>query len=116
MTRPCDIQQKKRTCTIVDFAVPADDRIKLKESEKRVKYLDLARELKKTMDHEGDGNTNCNWPARYSHQRIDIGTRGLENKRTSGDHRNYSLVEIGQNTQYESCRLADIQTKLKTIR
>ena len=32
---------------IVDFAVPADHRIKLKECEKRGKYLDLARQLKK---------------------------------------------------------------------
>ena len=39
--------KKKRTCKIVDFAVPADHRIKLKECEKKDKYLDLARELKK---------------------------------------------------------------------
>ena len=46
-TRPCNIQQqKKRICKIVDFAVPADHRIKLKECEKKDKYLDLARELK----------------------------------------------------------------------
>ena len=32
---------------IVDFAVPADHRINLKESKKKDKYLDLARELKK---------------------------------------------------------------------
>ena len=32
---------------IVDFDVPADHRIKLKECEKKDKYLDLARELKK---------------------------------------------------------------------
>ena len=38
---------KKITCKIVDFAVPADHRIKLKESVKKDKYLDLARELKK---------------------------------------------------------------------
>ena len=31
----------------MNFAVPADHRLKLKESEKRNKYLDLARELKK---------------------------------------------------------------------
>ena len=37
----------KRTCKIVDFAVPADHRIKLKECEKTNKYLDFARELKK---------------------------------------------------------------------
>ena len=41
------IHKKERTCKIVDFAVPADHRIKLKECEKRDKYLDLARELKK---------------------------------------------------------------------
>ena len=31
----------------MDFAVPADHKVKLKESEKRDKYLDFARELKK---------------------------------------------------------------------
>ena len=31
---------------MVDFAVPADQRVKLKEGEKRDEYLDLARELK----------------------------------------------------------------------
>ena len=54
---------KKRTCKIVDFAVPADHRIKLKECEKKDKYLDLARELKKkkTVEHAGDNYTNCNF-------------------------------------------------------
>ena len=41
------INKKKRTCRIVDFAVPADHRTKLKECEKKDNYLDLARELKK---------------------------------------------------------------------
>ena len=36
-----------KICKIVDFAIPADHRIKLKEREKKDKYLDLARELKK---------------------------------------------------------------------
>ena len=40
-------KKKKRICKIVDFAVPADGRIKPKECEKKYKYLDLARELKK---------------------------------------------------------------------
>ena len=40
-------KKKKRICKIVDFAVPADYRIKLKECEKKDKYLNLARELKK---------------------------------------------------------------------
>ena len=41
-----------RTCRIVDFAVPADHRVKLKETEKKDKYRDLAR--------ESAGDTNCN--------------------------------------------------------
>ena len=47
-TRPYNNQQKKKKiCKIVHFAEPADHRIKLRECEKRDKYLDLARELKK---------------------------------------------------------------------
>ena len=45
----------------MDFVVPADHRVKLEESEKKEKYFDFARELKKTVEHEGDGDTNCNW-------------------------------------------------------
>ena len=41
------MRKKKRTCQIVDFAASADHRVKLKGSEKRDKYLDLSRELKK---------------------------------------------------------------------
>ena len=49
-----------------DFAVPTDHRIKLKECEKKDKYLDLARDLKKTVEHAGDNYTNCNWCFWYS--------------------------------------------------
>ena len=47
------INKKKRTCKIVDFVVPADHRIKLNESEKKDKYQDLARELKKLWNMQG---------------------------------------------------------------
>ena len=40
-------KKKKRICKIVDYAVLADHRIKLKDCEKKDKYLDIARELKK---------------------------------------------------------------------
>ena len=61
----------------MDFDVPADNGLKLKESEKRDKYLDLARELKKTknMEHESDDDTNCNWCTQYSHKGL---VQGLE--------------------------------------
>ena len=47
----------------MDFIGQADHRVKLKESEKRDKYLNLARELKKkqTIEHESDNDTNYNW-------------------------------------------------------
>ena len=41
------ISQKQRACHLVDFAILADHRVKIKESEKIDKYLDLARELRK---------------------------------------------------------------------
>ena len=41
------INKKKENCKIVDLAVLADHRIKLKESEKKDKYFDFARESKK---------------------------------------------------------------------
>ena len=71
----------------------------LKKVKKKDKYLDFARKLKKTMEHEGDNYTNrdgCFW---YSHQRINKGTGGHGNKRTNGDHPNYYIIENGQNTE-----------------
>ena len=37
--------KKKRTCRIVDLAVPADHRVKLKENKKKSQYLNFARKL-----------------------------------------------------------------------
>ena len=48
------INRKKRICKIVNFAVPADHRIKLKECEKKDKYLGLAWEFKKNYG-------TCRW-------------------------------------------------------
>ncbi len=47
------------------------------------------------MEQESDGDSNCDWCAKYSHQNTGTETGGLENKRTSGDHPNYSIAEIG---------------------
>ena len=56
--------KKKNTCRIVDFAVEADHRVQLKEREKSDKYLDLAREQKKFIEHGSNGDTNGKWCAR----------------------------------------------------
>ena len=50
------------------------------------------------MEQEGDDDTSYNWRARYSHQKIGLGTGRLGNK-MGGDHPNYSIGEIGQNTK-----------------
>ena len=50
------------------------------------------------MEHESEGDINCNWYSWYCHRKIGTRIEGLENKRTIGDHPNYSIIEIGQNT------------------
>ena len=57
------IINKKRE--FVNFAVPADHRMKMKEREKKDKYLDLVRELKKVIEN-GDNYTHCDWCFWYS--------------------------------------------------
>ena len=55
------INRKKRTCLSVDFAVPAEHKVKLKESKKKDKYLDLAMEFKENVEHENNSYTNYRW-------------------------------------------------------
>ena len=51
------------------------------------------------MEHESDGDNNCNRWSWYTHQMFSKGTGRLGNNRTSGDHPNYWIVEIDQNTE-----------------
>ena len=85
-------KKKKRICRIVDVAVPADHRVNLKESEKRDKYLELARELKQLWNMKVTF-----WPVVIS--ALDTVTKGFINEWKSGDHPNCSTVEINQNTK-----------------
>ena len=111
-TRSYNNQKKKKICKIVDFAVPADHRIKLKECEKRDKYLNLARELTKL------------WNMKVTIIPIVIGAFGSVTKgpggfkswRPSGDHPNNSIIENGQNTEkspWDLRRLAVTQSSVK---
>ena len=86
--------------------------IKLKESEKKDKYLDLARELKKL----------CNMKVTImpivigAFVTVTKGTGTLGGRRTSGDQPNYNIIEIGQNTEKslgDLRRLAITQTPTK---
>ena len=113
------IINKKITCRIVNFRVPADHRVKLKESEKENKYIDLARELKKTVEHKSNGYTNCRWCSWFSHQRVGARIGGLGNKRTNGGHLDHIIIEIGQNTEKSLGnlrRIVDHQTLVRSNR
>ena len=62
-------KKKKRICENVNFAVPADHRIKLKENEKRINtstLLENWKKNKKNVEHEGDNYTNRDWCFWYS--------------------------------------------------
>ena len=83
----------------MDFIVPAEHRVKLKENKKRDVYQDLARELKTTMENDADGDTSRNWCTRNNPQKLGKGTRILGNKRTRRDHPNYSINKMGQHTE-----------------
>ena len=114
------VKKKKKywTCRIVDFPVPVDHRVKIEENKKRDKYLDLARELK-TTEPEGDGDTNCNPCTWNNPQTISKRTGRLGNQKASGNHPDYSIIKIGQNTEKSpgnSRKLAVTQTqKWETI-
>ena len=101
----------------MDFTVQADHKIKLKKCEKKDKYFDLTRELKKkTMGHESDDCTNCEWCFWHGNKRIIKGPGRLGSWWTSGDHPNDSIIEDGQNTEKspgDLRRLAVTQSQVK---
>ena len=55
------------------------------------------------MKHESDSNTSSNWCTLYNPQWIDKRIGELGNKRTSGDHSNYSIIKIDQTTEKIFC-------------
>ena len=46
-----------------------------------------------------DGDTNCKWYPKNDIQKVGKGEGRVGNRRTSGDHPNYNITEIGQNTE-----------------
>ena len=53
----------------------------------------------KAMPHEGDNDTNYNWYRWNSPQELEKVNGRVENRGMRGDHPNYSVVEIGLNTE-----------------
>ena len=114
-------KRKKIICKIVDPVVPIDYRIKLKECEKKDKYLDLAKELKKLWNMKvtivpiviGAFGTITKGLLKGL---ADLEAGGLGSWRTSRDCPNDSITENGQNTEKshgDLRRLAVTQTPVK---
>ena len=46
-----------------------------------------------------DGDTKCSWYTRNNPERFGKEAGRVENRRKRGDHPNYRIMEIGQNTE-----------------
>ena len=51
------------------------------------------------MEHENDGDTSCDWRTWNDPHRIDKGAGRVGNRRMNRDYPNYSIVNIGWNTE-----------------
>ena len=51
------------------------------------------------IGHESDGDTSSNWCAQNNAQRLGKRMRRQRNQRTSGQHPDYSIIKIGQDTE-----------------
>ena len=80
-------QPKKRTCKIVNFTVRADHRVKFKESEKKDKYFDIARILKKL------------WNKKVTNIPIVIGTHGIVTNGLIQGLENLEITGLVENIQ-----------------
>ena len=63
------------------------------------KYLELARDLNKTVEHEGDGITSRNRRAWKGSQWLRKYTGRVGNQTTNKNHPDYCIVNISQNTE-----------------
>ena len=84
---------------------------------KERQVLRFCHRTEKAIEHEGDCNTSCNWCAfNDPHRLCKAAARGDGNRRSSGDHSNYNIVKVGQNTEKSPGnlrKLAVTQTPVK---
>ena len=52
------------------FAISADQRVNIKVSKKKRQVLRPCSRIKKAVEHESDGDTDCNWCARKGPHRL----------------------------------------------
>ena len=89
-------RRPEETCCQSDSSIRPSANTGMKNSQRIIKIVII---IEKTVEHVSDDYANCKWCSWYSHQRTDTRTGGLRNNRMSGDHPNYSIIEVGQITE-----------------
>ena len=102
----------------MDFAVPTNHRVKNQRKQKDKEKFERGQRTKKTVEHEGDADTNCSWHSRNDPKRLEKWIERLKNQRKNQDHPDYSIVAIGQNTKKSSGDFRGLFVRLqwKTVR
>ena len=68
--------------------------VKIKESEKMNKSFNLAREMKKAVEDESNGDTNSMWCPWSGPRRPEKETGETEDQRKNRDHPDINIVQI----------------------
>ena len=82
------------------FVVPVDHLVKIKEREKIDKYLNQTTE--KAVEHEGDGETSCNWCTWNGPQGFEKEMGGSGNQRKNRNSSEHTIDAVSLNTQGSS--------------
>ena len=78
----------------MDVAFLGRPQRKNKRKQKIDKYFDFVRELKKTVEHQGQSNTSYSWCTENGLQDPGEETGRTGNQRENQNHTDYSIAEI----------------------
>ena len=94
-------KKKKKTCCcyIVNFTIPANCTVKIKENKKRDKYLNFAQELRKLLNMSVTVIPTVIDMLGTVSKGLEVGLEDLEIGVMNQDHPNYNIIEIDQNTE-----------------
>ena len=87
-----------RNCYSMDFALPVDYRMKIKETEKIIKCFKSCKRADKAVKYKDDDDTNDRWRIRNNPKGLGKLNGGTGNPIQNRDDSN-NFFKIGQNTQ-----------------
>ena len=122
MYKPESVQENETLKILGDFEIEMDHLIPVRRSRKRELAMKLilsscgpgsenernwkdgqvfgsCLRTENAVEHEGDGDTNCNWCTWHCHKKLGRNTGGTESHKKNRGHPDYNIVEIGLNTQ-----------------